>query len=42
LYECGILELVEVILRREKGKKENNGGDELKEGTLYTYRNITK
>jgi hypothetical protein len=28
MYECGILKSVEVILRRGRGKMENNRGDE--------------
>jgi hypothetical protein len=37
MYEYGTLKSVEVILRRGMGKREDNGGDELNQGTLYTY-----
>jgi hypothetical protein len=32
MYEYGPLKLVEVILRRGKGKRENNGGNEPNRG----------
>jgi hypothetical protein len=28
--------------KKGKGKRVNNGGDELKEGTLYTYTEISQ
>jgi hypothetical protein len=34
MYEYGVLKAFEVILRRERGKRENNGGDEPNQGTL--------
>jgi hypothetical protein len=37
MYEYGTLKFVEVILRRRKGKKENNGGDEPNQGTVYVH-----
>lgn len=37
MYEHGTVKPVEVILRMGKGKKKNNGGDELNWGTLYEY-----
>jgi hypothetical protein len=33
---------VEVILRRGKRKRENNGGDEPNLGTLYTYMGMSQ
>jgi hypothetical protein len=37
MYEYGMLKPVEVILRNQKWKKENNGGDESNWGILYEY-----
>jgi hypothetical protein len=37
MYEYGILKHVKVILRREREKRENNGGDKPNWGTLYVY-----
>jgi hypothetical protein len=31
------LKFVEVILRKRRGKRENNGGDKPNQGTLYAY-----
>jgi hypothetical protein len=35
--EYGKLKPAKVILRRERGKRQSNGGDEPDNGTLYTY-----
>jgi hypothetical protein len=35
MYEYGTLNPVEVILRRGRRKRENNGGDEPNWSTLY-------
>jgi hypothetical protein len=39
LYMCdyGTLNTTEVILSRRRGKRENNGGDELNWDTLFAY-----
>jgi hypothetical protein len=37
LFEYGTVKPVKVILRRGRRKRENNGGDEPKWSTLYTY-----
>jgi hypothetical protein len=37
VYEYGTLKPAEAILRRGKGKRENNGGDVPNQGTLYIY-----
>jgi hypothetical protein len=37
MYEYGTLKPFKVILRRGKGKRENNGGDEPHRGTLGAY-----
>jgi hypothetical protein len=42
MYEYGTLKPVEVILRRGRGKMENNGADETNKGTLYTYMEISQ
>jgi hypothetical protein len=36
-HEYGTLKSVEVILRRGRRKRENNGGNETNLGTLYAY-----
>jgi hypothetical protein len=40
-YEYGILKFVEVILRRGKRNRENNGGEDPNQGTLCV-RNVTQ
>jgi hypothetical protein len=42
MYEQGTLKPVEAILRRGRGKRENNGGNEPNWCTLYIYMEITK
>jgi hypothetical protein len=42
MYEYGTLKPLEAILKRGRGKRENNGGDELNPDTLYTYMEISK
>jgi hypothetical protein len=37
MHEYGTLKTVEVILRRGRKKRENNGEDESNQGTLYMY-----
>jgi hypothetical protein len=37
MYEYGTLKPVKVILRRGMARRENNGGDETNQGTLYVY-----
>jgi hypothetical protein len=32
--------MAEIILRKERGKRENNGVDEPNRGTLYAYMEI--
>jgi hypothetical protein len=31
------MKTVKIILRRQRGKRENTGGDKSNQGTLYTY-----
>jgi hypothetical protein len=33
---------IEIILRRGKGERENNGVDEPNQGTLYTYMEMSQ
>jgi hypothetical protein len=40
--EYRTLKPVEVILRREWGKRENHGGDEPNQGTIHAYMEIMK
>jgi hypothetical protein len=40
MYEYGTLNPVKVILRNDRGKRENNGWDEPKWG-ICTYENVT-
>jgi hypothetical protein len=40
MYEHGRLKPVKVILRRVRGKSENNGENETDQGTLYAYMGI--
>jgi hypothetical protein len=35
MYDYGTLKATEIILRRRRGRKENNAGDEPNLGTLY-------
>jgi hypothetical protein len=42
MYEYGTLKPVEVILRKERKKKENNGRDESNWSTLYTYMEMSQ
>jgi hypothetical protein len=42
MYECGTLNPIEAILRREKEKRENNKGDEPNQGALYTYMEMSE
>jgi hypothetical protein len=42
MYEYGILKPVEVILRRGRGKREKNGGDEPNQGTLYVNMEMSQ
>jgi hypothetical protein len=37
VYEYGTLKPVEIILQRRKETRENNGGGEPNQGTLYAY-----
>jgi hypothetical protein len=37
MYEYGTLKPIEVILRRGWRKRENNGGEEPNQGTLYVH-----
>jgi hypothetical protein len=43
LYMCkyGTLKPVEVTLRRRRGKRENNGGNEPNWGILYAYMEMS-
>jgi hypothetical protein len=41
-YEYGTLKPVKIILRRRKGKRENNGGNEPNWGTLYAYMEMSE
>jgi hypothetical protein len=40
--EHGTLKLAEAILRRRKGNRQNNGGDEPNLGSLYTYMEMSQ
>jgi hypothetical protein len=40
MYEYGTLKPIEVILRRGRGNRENNGGDESNWGILYSHREL--
>jgi hypothetical protein len=37
MYEYETFNFVKVILRRERGMKEDNGGDEPEQGTLHAH-----
>jgi hypothetical protein len=41
MYEYGTLKPTEVILRRERGKKENNGVDEPNWDTFHVYMKMS-
>jgi hypothetical protein len=41
MHEYGTLKSVKFILRRGRGKRDNNGGDKQNWGTLYTYMEIS-
>jgi hypothetical protein len=41
-YEYEAMKPVEVILRKEEGKKENNGGNEPTWDTLYAYTEMSQ
>jgi hypothetical protein len=36
-YEYGTLKPVEITLKREMGRRENNGGDEPNQGIIHVY-----
>jgi hypothetical protein len=42
VYEYGILKSVEVILRRGRGKRKNNGGNKPNRGIIYVYMEISQ
>jgi hypothetical protein len=42
MYEYGTLKSVKVILRRVRGKRENNVENEPDLGTLYTYIEMSR
>jgi hypothetical protein len=42
MYEYGTLKPDKVILRRWRGKRENNEGDEPNQGTLYAYMEMSQ
>jgi hypothetical protein len=42
MYEYETLKPIKSILRRVRGKRENNGGDEPNLGTLYMYMQISQ
>jgi hypothetical protein len=42
MYEYGTLKLIDVILRRRRGKMENNGVNKPNQGTLYTYMEMSQ
>jgi hypothetical protein len=42
ICEYGTLKSVEVTLRRGEGKRENNGGDEPNQDTLYVYTEMSQ
>jgi hypothetical protein len=42
MYEYGTLKPVEVTLRREWSRCENNGGDEPNLGIIYVYVDISQ
>jgi hypothetical protein len=41
-YEYETLKSVEVILRKGRRKRKNNGGDEPNGGALYAYKEISQ
>jgi hypothetical protein len=41
MYEHGTLKLVKVILRMERGKRDNNLGDKPNQGTLCAYMEMS-
>jgi hypothetical protein len=42
MYEYGTWKPVEVILRREVGKRVNNGWDESNQGTIYVRMEMSQ
>jgi hypothetical protein len=42
MYEYGRLKPVKVILRKERGQRENNEGDKPNQCTLYAYMGMSQ
>jgi hypothetical protein len=42
MYEFGTLTFVEVILRKVRGNRGNNGGDEPCQCTFYVYMEVSQ